>query len=434
MCIYIHSQTTRGASLCVGYTSSSSVAPLAQVKPKPHSSCYRRRAAPIQTSLAFQVLPPTRGTMARKFAAMSVVFACACCPFCSATLQGSLKRRIERALADASGTDDTQNEVASSSRDAPRGSLRTRVERAMDVGGQAASANDLPLVRSLLAKWAKGQISSALVQEFALCAAQQGACGMERLSRAGSSGSQPQNLQRAILTFVGNPLGAPDFTWVPVQTPKGTSLHPVFLPHQFFSRLYQVRRFLWEESIRGPVGAAHDFWNAIQGSSIVRDHPGLYPERLHKTLPLGLHGDNGAFSKQDRLFVLSWNSILASLGGSGFARRFLFTILKKDSMTTATLDVLWRVFAWSMNALLTGITPERDWNQQPIEGGGEYIAGGWRGALVQLRGDWEFYANTLGPETWASAANMRWLCSASNTVAHLLWHNFGPDAGQELLK
>ena len=64
-------------------------------------------------------------------------------------------------------------------------------------------------------------------------------------------------------------------------------------------------------------------------------------------------------------------------------------------MTSTTLDELWRVFGWSTNALLTGITPRQDYMQKAIDGG-EWIADGLRAALIQLRGDSDFYVVSLG--------------------------------------
>ena len=90
-------------------------------------------------------------------------------------------------------------------------------------------------------------------------------------------------------------------------------------------------------------------------------------------------------------------------------------------MSPQTLDALWRVFAWSVNALLTGISPTHNREQRPLEGGEQYIAGGWRAALIQIRGGWEFYANVLGLPNWASGQEMCWMCRASNTIAELAW-------------
>ena len=93
------------------------------------------------------------------------------------------------------------------------------------------------------------------------------------------------------------------------------------------------------------------------------------------------------------------------------------------------MEVLWRVFAWSVNQLLTGITDDVDWEGRPSAGAGEFVAERWCAALVQVRGDWEFYANVLGLPSWSVASNMCWMCAASNSIAHLAWEDFGPDAG-----
>ena len=119
----------------------------------------------------------------------------------------------------------------------------------------------------------------------------------------------------------------------------------------FFSALFREQRDYWNEHIRGPEGAAATFWHMLRDSPMVRDHRGLVAEELYRTLPIGFHGDGGAFSKQDSLFVLSWNSILGcNLGGQGFGRRFLFTIIRKQEMVAATLPKLFEILAWSCNA------------------------------------------------------------------------------------
>jgi len=100
-----------------------------------------------------------------------------------------------------------------------------------------------------------------------------------------------------------------------------------------------------------------------------------------------MHADGGAFSSQDSLFVISWNSLLGS--GQTFRKRFLFTVLRKNEMTDATLDHALRIFAWSLNTLLCGTTPTLDPFDRPMLGGGDELAGSWRAALCQVRGDWE---------------------------------------------
>ena len=184
---------------------------------------------------------------------------------------------------------------------------------------------------------------------------------------------------------------------------------------------------MFDEAIRGPADAAKVFWDTLADTSMVKDHPALPQRRRPRIIPLGLHGDAGAFTKQDSLLVLSWNSLIG--GGHGFARRFVFAIVRKTDLTPETLDTLWTVFAWSMNALLTGVAPEEDWDGRALASGGEYIAGGFRGALVQVRGDWEFNCQIFKFPYWHESSMMCWQCRASNTILELLWSDAGPAAG-----
>ena len=114
----------------------------------------------------------------------------------------------------------------------------------------------------------------------------------------------------------------------------------------------------------------------------------------------------------------------------GFAKRFVFSIVRKSHMTQKTMDVLLDVLGWSMSALLTGITPESSWEGRPLSSAPrEYIASGYRGALIQVRGDWEFMSNTLELPHWNNNVNMCWQCRASNVEDGLLWQDFGKAAG-----
>ena len=88
-------------------------------------------------------------------------------------------------------------------------------------------------------------------------------------------------------------------------------------------------------------------------------------------------------------------------------------------MVEETWPALWQAFSWSMNQLLTGITEEVDWRVVRRDDGNRYVADGWRGAVVQLRGDWEFLANVIKLPNWAHKDNMCWLCKASNAIRDL---------------
>ena len=335
--------------------------------------------------------------------------------------KGSLKRRIDRAeMGESQAASSTQ---PSSSTSTPRRSLMRRVDKAET----QPPPSDVPLTKTLKQKWASGKMSSKDIQEMAASAEWSGAEGVSAMSTAGASGAHPQNMQRSLLNFFGKPACAPDFTWVRLPTSNGDIAHPVLLPHEFFSSLFHHGKQVWDKDIRGPDGLVSEFWRAIADSEIVANHPGLSLKHIGKTIPIGLHGDAGSFSFQDSLLVLSWNSLTGAMGGSGFCRRLVFTFVRKQDATPAVMAVLWKVFAWSVNALLTGITPEEDWEGRATRGGGEYIAHGWRASLIQVRGDWEFYANMLGFANWANKGRMCWMCSAEKDGPRT-WRNFGPAA------
>eukprot|EP00959_Pyramimonas_sp_CCMP1952_P452710 9467039-Pyramimonas_sp.AAC.1 len=176
----------------------------------------------------------------------------------------------------------------------------------------------------------------------------------------------------------------------------------------------------------GPVGACRQFWESVQYTKYMERHPDLAQDTWARTIPIGIHGDGGASSKQENLLTLSWNSLLGA--GSTLSKRFLFTVILKSHMVADTLNTILRILAWSLNALLSGATPKQDAFGNNLIDAGVPLAGSWRGAACQIRGDWEFYCSTMGFPQWNSGDRMCWMCRASNTVEELLWTNFADDA------
>ena len=162
--------------------------------------------------------------------------------------------------------------------------------------------------RSLLYAWKKdwgaGRLSSTKVQEYAMKAIAQGTWGMEAAAAIGASGKHPQNCQRALLNLFGSPAGAPEFTWCPIRTKRGTTIHPFLLPHEWFASMHRECQEQFVSSISGPPGACAAFWKSITGTDFFQKHPALDPEHLPFTIPIGFYGDAGAFSQQDPLMVL----------------------------------------------------------------------------------------------------------------------------------
>ena len=261
-------------------------------------------------------------------------------------------------------------------------------------------------------------------------ALEQGAEGLTDFAKMGNWGNNPQNLFRAMRSVLGVPKGAPEMDWyeIPTTTNKRTP-HPFLLPHRFFfSAFYTGRgKHDWSKHVSGGAHACKQFWTSIKHTAFVTQHPNLAEDTWKHTIPLGMHADAGAFSKQDSIYVFSFNSLVGR--GSTHQKRFIFTVVKKSLMLPNTMDEILRIFAWSCNVLLDGHTPYKGPLGNPLQGGGEPLAGPWRAALAQVRGDWAFYKECFNFPQWNSAISMCFCCRASSTIKALSWTNCSPDAG-----
>jgi hypothetical protein len=255
-----------------------------------------------------------------------------------------------------------------------------------------------------------------------------GADGVSDFARMGNWGANPQNLFRAMRNALGNPAGAPEMAWYEIPTKAGPRTpHPFLLPHEFLSSFYNARsKDDFRKHIAGPVGACRQFWESMRDTAFVREHPNLAEHTFPYTIPIGMHADAGAFSKQDSIYVFNWNSLVGR--GTTHQKRFIFTVMRKGSMSVESLDAILNIFSWSMNVLLEGKTPERSPFDRPLLGGGVPLAGSWRAALCQARGDWAFYKECFHFPQWNAAERMCFVCRASSTIRRLSWTNFNDDA------
>ena len=153
-----------------------------------------------------------------------------------------------------------------------------------------------------------------------------GARGLDRLAAAGNSGRNPKNMQRAMMSAFGWPTGAPNFVWhdIPMAGHDRAQPHPFICPHELFSRMYADKIDFWDVAIRGDEDSSAKFWAESQLDPDIKNHPALQTELARKyTIPLGMHGDGGAFSHHDSLLTISWNSLVGS--GITLRKRFVFT-------------------------------------------------------------------------------------------------------------
>ena len=226
----------------------------------------------------------------------------------------------------------------------------------LDLEAQQPTPHFLKLKRD----WAKGKLSAKDIQEHALTAMQSGARGVEQMAKMGNWGDNPRNMARALVHALGMPAGSPQFDWFEIPLKSGPkSPHPFLLPHEFFKSLYATDRKHFIRAIRGPQGAALQFWQQLRDTPFLMKHPDLSERYWSSTIPLGIHGDGGSFSKPDQLYVITWNSLLGD--GPTLLQRFLLTVVRDSQMVDDTLDAVFEILSWSMNVLLQGESPSRRW-------------------------------------------------------------------------
>ena len=116
------------------------------------------------------------------------------------------------------------------------------------------------------------------------------------------------------------------------------------LPHRWLTARYEHCPNIWKNSVEGADGGALALWTLMGQSLYVKKHPHLPRNMWECTVPIGMRGDAGAFSKQESLYVFTWNSLLGAR--TTMSKRFLMTVIRKKDITPETLDCMLKVMAW----------------------------------------------------------------------------------------
>jgi hypothetical protein len=339
--------------------------------------------------------------------------------------RGTMKRRL--AETDGSGGDEG---AASSSGPVGaggprRGGIRMRMgpdpdDPDEDADPPKSALPKGPLNYYLRDQWTRGELKTRQVQEIAMKAIDQKAENMEQFASIGNWGKNPKNFFRAMKHIVGWPSGTAQLKFIEIPTVKGPNTpHPVLWPHEWFKNMYRDRRELFVKRVRGPAGATRQFWEGMRGSAFLENHPVLTEAMWPRAIPIGMHGDGGSFSKQDSVYVFSFNSLSSDFGPT-YDTRMLFTVIRSADFVDTTIDALLGKLAWSLNLCLQGVDED-----------GAVLAGGFRGVAVQMRGDWEFYVKAMHLPRWDGASEMCPFCRASGSAAVnplLRFQNTRPDA------
>ena len=236
---------------------------------------------------------------------------------------------------------------------------------------------------------------------------------------------------RDMCTVLGTPFGSDCVRYVKIisKSKQKPILHPVILPHLLFRKIYEDKDLFGRIMLGGHSNAGW-FWQNCK--DFVSGHPTLKDKsrsELRKIIPLGFHGDGGAFSEAESVVVISWNSLIGA--GSAKDTRLVFTFVKKSDLDTEAYNILWRVFSWSMNCLLSGKFPTEDWlgRIDTSDRAGGTLAENFAGATVLMRGDWQFYSEVMQFPRHNEVRNNCYLCQAGLSNPALRYSDASPAAG-----
>ena len=142
-----------------------------------------------------------------------------------------------------------------------------------------------------------------------------------------------------------------------------------------------------------------------------------------KVLPLCIYLDGVQYAKRSSILCICVFSLLTGV-------RHLCCVLRKDRLCGCgchgwcSLWPILRFLTWSIESLAKGIYPSAGpWGQPLTDADGLRVSLAGkkmpvRAAVVQVRGDWAEFSNTLGLSSWKSTLDPCFLCSAEKDCLH----------------
>ena len=113
--------------------------------------------------------------------------------------------------------------------------------------------------------------------------------------------------------------------------------------------------------------------------------------------------------------------------------KHIFTVYRKSEATQETVNDIWSVLLWELQALSLGREPKLGEQTKPLQSQepGPYLNGDWgrkhRFCLMQVKGDTAYLVEVFGLRQWNSKAFMCPFCHAHRD-GPLTWHNFSLEA------
>ena len=133
-------------------------------------------------------------------------------------------------------------------------------------------------------------------------------------------------------------------------------------------------------------------------------------------LPVGLYSDGirvGEDGQPDTLYVIYLTFLhMGTKACTEMRNKFIYTVYRKSDCSKHTLDDIWDVLLWELQALQHGQKPQPNELGKPLasQAAGVKLCPGrsrpLHVCLFQVRGDWAWFAEALGAWQWNCKAFM----------------------------
>ena len=284
-------------------------------------------------------------------------------------------------------------------------------QAAFDVGaGPSAEHSDAGLAfrRHLLQRYKAGEMYAKDVATIAYYASRAGATGVADLAvdPSDSSGRAAERLQKVFSGRARDLFYWTDVTMFDKKTSTRTPMRfPMHLPHENFAKQHRLDE-KFATCVR--TAAAEDLPPSFAS------HPVVVAKGADWTVALGYFSDAVPHTHSDSFYVFYWSNLL-------FHQRHLIAVVRRSDLCRCgcagqcTFAAVMRVIVWSFNVLATGEWPAfrhdgtaLDERRAALQGP---LAGGFAGALVEMRADLLEFTTALGFKTWANNDKPCFCCS-----------------------
>ncbi len=293
---------------------------------------------------------------------------------------------------------------------------------------EAALGARLPRQPSLLAELGRdfllGEISAPRLVRYAAAAAREGAANCSVHDLASLEGQSGGDLVRRIWRVLEGAAGRPPepyYAQLPicsVDPATGVAATrqlewPLHLPLFSLQRAVQEAGGMTAVRCSGVRGENLRLWcQAVAAEGLPRWQP-------QDVVAVGLYGDAAQHTKRGSVFCVTWNVL-----GAQTPRRYPITAFAKSHLCSCgcrgfhTLQAVMEVVAWSCSCLAAGVSPSLRHDGQPLGAAlqASLAARPTPAAVLELRGDWQFFKLALNLRSWASR-HVCWQCDAARGAA-----------------